>query len=95
MQRFHNAINKFTHRYCYCSTEYIVEALSVVTPCAQFLMKIFCIKRREININDGKYSVVLLLALGRAMQPFEWSWHRQDNIFDAYFNCIMLSQLIR
>lgn len=72
MQRFHNAIIKFTHRYHYCSTEYIVEALSVVNLGAQFLMKILCIKR-QINVNDGKYSAVLLLALGRGMQPFEWS----------------------
>lgn len=82
IQRFQNAKIKFTHRYCYCNTEYIVEALSVVNLGAQFLMKILCIKR-QINVNDGKYAAVLLLALGRGMQPFEWSWHRQGNIFDA------------
>lgn len=45
MQRFRNAINKFAHRYCYCSTEYIVEALSVVYLGTQFLMKILCKKK--------------------------------------------------
>lgn len=94
MQRFHNAMIKFTHRYCYCSTECIVEAVSVVYLSTQFLMKIFCTKR-QINVtDDGKYSAVLRLALGPGVQPFDCSWHRQDNIIVAYFNCIMLSQLI-
>lgn len=68
MQRFHNAMIKFTHRYCYCSTECIVEAVSVVYLSTQFLMKIFCTKR-QINVtDDGKYSAVLRLALGPGVQ---------------------------